>query len=209
MNVLDLVRRELNRIAADFRAWSALPAGDERRPLRGLSLCGRITAYLHAEERVLYPALIAVAFALRPAVLAHQRRLKRRTGDAAGRLRMGDDLGDAALLKLEQETLRYARYHELDLTPGLQSALNERELQLLGGEMLMTLAAHRMPEGWRPLPAAAVPAWAHSSPASERRRFRVDVACVPTLCDVVEAHDPLPMPRRLAASGSAGAAWAA
>lgn len=206
MNVLDLIHRELTRISGDFRAYTALPAGDERRALRGLALGGRITAYLHAEERVLYPALIAVAFGLRPALLAHQRRLKRRTGDALGRLRKGDALGDAAMLKLEQEMLRYARCHQLELLPRLHSVLGERELKLLGGEMLLTLAAHRMPEGWQPLPAAAAPAWAQSQPAPERKGFTFDVEHLPMLCDVVEADDPMPMPRRPAVAGNGGVA---
>lgn len=211
MNVLDLIQRELNRISADFRACTALPAGDERRVMRGLALGGRITAYLHAEERVLYPALIAVAFALRPALLAHQRRLKRRTGDALGRLRRGDALGDAAMLKLEQEMLRYARCHQLELLPRLHSVLGERELKLLGGEMLLTLAAHRMPEGWQPLPAAAAPAWtqSQSQPTPDRRGYTFDVEHLPMLCDVVEAHPPMLMPRRPAVAGNAGVACVA
>lgn len=210
MNVLDLIQRELNRIAADFRAYSALPVGDERRALRGLALGGRITAYLHAEERVLYPALIAVAFALRPALLAHQRRLKRRTADALGRLRRGDALGDAALLKLEQEMLRYARCHQLELLPRLLSVLGERELKLLGGEMLLTLAAHRMPEGWQPLLVAAAPAWARSPATTDRRGSAFGVEHLPTLWDVVEAHHrvraPLlvQVPLHTAGAGSAG-----
>lgn len=188
MNVLDLIRRELSRIAADFRSHAALPAGDPRRASRGIALGGRITAYLHAEERVLYPALVAVAFALRPSLLAHQRRLKRRTADALGRLRRGDGLADAALLKLEQEMLRYGRRHEMELLPALQGALAERELRLLGGEMLMTLAARRRP-------AVPAPAWA------------IHADRLPTLWDVVEVH--VPAPRRPVAPHRAGAAWAA
>jgi hypothetical protein len=210
MNVLDLIQRELNRISADFRAYAALPADDARRSLRGLALGGRITAYLHAEERVLYPALIAVAFALRPALLAHQRRLKRRTGDALGRLRRGDTLGHAAMLKLEQEMLRYARCHQLELLPRLRSVLGERELRLLNGEMLLTLAAHRMPEGWQPLPLMATPAWAHSQPAAAgSSRTPFDAAHLPMLCDVVEAHDPMPKTARPAGTGKAGVACVA
>lgn len=206
MNVLDLIQRELNRITGDFRAYAAQPAEDARRTLRGLALGGRITAYLHAEERVLYPALIAVAFELRPALLAHQRRLKRRTGDALGRLRRGDALGNAAMLKLEQEILRYARCHQLELLPRLHGVLGERELKLLGGEMLLTLAAHRMPEGWQPLPATATPAWAHSQPTPERRGFTFDVQRLPTLRDVVEAQEPMLRPARTAVLGNGGAA---
>lgn len=216
MNVLDLIHRELDRITGDFRAYAALPADDERRALRGLALGGRITAYLHAEERVLYPTLIAVAFELRPAVLAHQRRLKRRTSDALGRLRNGDALGHAAMLKLEQEMLRYSRCHQLELLPRLHSMLGERELRLLGGEMLLTLAAHRMPEGWKPLPATEVPAWVQPQspsrvqpqPARERRGFTLDVDHLPLLCDVVET-DERPMPRRPAVAAGAGVACTA
>lgn len=207
MNVLDLIHRELNRITGDFRAYATLPADDARRALRGLALGGRITAYLHAEERVLYPALIAVAFALRPALLAHQRRLRRRTGDALGRLRRGDALGHAAMLKLEQEMLRYARCHQLELLPRLQGVLGERELKLLGGEMLLTLASHRMPEGWQPLPAAA-PAWAHSQATSRRRSFDFDVERLPMLCDAVDPGDLTSMPRRPAPAGNGGTACA-
>lgn len=196
MNVLDLIHRELARIAGDFRACLALPAADERRVLRGLALGGRITAYLRAEERVLYPTLIAVAFELRPAVLAHQRRLKRRTADALGRLRRGDTLADAALRKLEQEMLRYSRCHQLELLPRLHGLLGDRELCLLGGEMLLTLAAHRMPEGWQPLPA-----WAQSQAGAGRK-------ALPLLCDVVE-DDALPLPAHAGATREAGAPCAA
>jgi hypothetical protein len=142
MNILDLISRELSRIAGDFAAYVEIR--DERlREQRGRSIAGRIKVYLLAEERVLYPALLAVVPNLPPVMPVHHRRLKARAADALARHAQTQGTALAAMLKLQQEMLRYAQSHERELAPRLRIDLSDRELRLLGGEMLLKLASSR------------------------------------------------------------------
>jgi len=142
MNLLNLINRELSRIAGDFEAYAGIR--DERlRQQRGRSIAGRIKVYLQAEERVLYPALLAVVPDVPPVMPVHHRRLKQRAADALAKHAQNQGAAHAAVLKLQQEMLRYAQSHKRELCPRLRTDLSDRELRLLGGEMLMELAASR------------------------------------------------------------------
>lgn len=146
MNLLNLINRELSRIASDFEAYAGVR--DERlRQQRGRCIAGRIKMYLLAEERVLYPALLAVLPDVPPVMPVHHRRLKQRAADALAKHAQthaaAHAAAHAAVLKLQQEMLRYAQGHKRELCPRLRTDLSDRELRLLGGEMLLELAASR------------------------------------------------------------------
>lgn len=181
MNVLDLLPRELNRINRDFRVCLLSQGGRYSHAPSGLSIIGRIATYLHAEEQVLYPALIAVAFNVRPSTLKCQCRLKSRLADAQDRLQRGDARADTAMRKLAKEMLGYARRHTLELLPSMRSLLEGRELRVLGGEMLLALAERRL-NCLEPAPEPGLRAWAHTSGQSDYR-------ALPLLCDVIEMQD--------------------
>ena len=190
MNVLDLVSRELRRIAGDFQAYAEIR--DERlRQQRGRCIAGRIKVYLLAEERALYPALLALALHMPAAMPVHHQRLQRRAADALARHAQTHVAAHAAMLKLQQEMLRYAQSHERELRPRLRAELSDRELRLLGGEMLLELASSRR---LRDLAAQEEPPafgspesrWPHSGfGARSRSSFGPD--SLPLLCDVIHA----------------------
>jgi flagellar motor protein MotB len=180
MNVLDLVERELDRIARESRVdLAALDARERRRHDR--SVARRIATYLHAETRVLGPALAAVARARRPELAAYRERLVRRADDALSRLRAGDAQAPAAAARLRLEMTRYGGCLQRDVLPLLDATLGERDLHRLGGEMLLVLASRREGEGLAPV---AAPRRARPSRASG---FALDKDGIPVLGDALAA----------------------
>lgn len=163
MNLLNLIDRELARIAGDFEAHAQVH--DERlREQQGRSIAGRIKVYLQAEERVLYPALFAVLPDAPQVMPVHHLRLKQRAADALAKHAQSHAAAQAAVLKLQQEMLRYAQGHKRELCPRLRTDLSDSELRLLGGEMLLELAASRR--------LGVVEAWCEPAVFGTRESFR-------------------------------------
>lgn len=188
MNVLDLISRELSRIAGDSQTYGEMH-DEGLRHQRGRSLAGRIKVYLLAEERVLYPALLALALKIPSAMPVHHQRLKRRAADALARHAGTHADAHAAMLKLQQEMLRYVQSHERELCPRLRTELSGRELRLLGGEMLLELASSRRlrdlaPQEETPAFGTQESRWPISGfGGGSRSSFGPD--SLPLLCDVI------------------------
>jgi len=188
MNLLNLIERELSRIASDFEAYAEM-RDESLRQQRGRSIAGRIEAYLFAEDRMMYPALLAVVASVPPAMLVHHLRLKQRAADALARHAQTHATAHAAMLKLQQEMLRYAQSHKRELRPRLRAELGSRELRLLGGEMLLQLASNR--RLGEPVPQEGAPAFGSQESrwpisdfgGSSRSSFGLDG--LPLLCDVI------------------------
>jgi hypothetical protein len=189
MNVVDLIERELARFARDTRAYGELRHDVSRRH-RGRAFARRVTAYLRAEVKALYPALLAVGVEPRPAMVLHQRWLMERAADARARHATDDDLAHAATLKLQQEMLRYTTCCRRELLAHLSEELNDRELSMLGGEMLLELASNRGETASARLQSrTAMPGWLQSDfGGSGRSTFGSSV--LPTLSDVVYLGQP-------------------
>jgi len=198
MNVVDLMAREHVRLGRELQRCIG-----EEDPLDALGLArsalGRTSAYLMALQRCVFPALVAIGEASAVPSL-HYERVK--SSAAAALLRSGRH--DASLVKalcaLQRELHAYLRGEGRHVRATLCRALGERELSLLGGEMLMELAANRRPQ---PRDAAG-PAgsfdvlkllWACAR-AWPARRKRAHPFVLPTLRQAVAPTEALPVSYR-------------
>lgn len=186
MNIVDLVEREQRRIVSDLS--HALDAQDRACAARAVR---RLVVYLQAQQRVLFPALLALGCeGLRVPVRLHAQ-LQRRAADALERCTNPGD-GEAcerALMKLEQELLRCERHMQELLQQPPLSTMQQPERDVLGGEMLLVLAEHRMraPQPFEPprRPALWGALWRRRRAAPPVVRRQVPAAQLPVLWDMV------------------------
>ncbi|HEX6703320.1 MAG TPA: hypothetical protein VF169_01065 [Albitalea sp.] len=144
MNVIDLMAREHVRLSRELHQCTC--AED---PWQALCLArgalGRTCAYLMAMQRCVFPALVAIGeVSAVPSV--HYERVKSSAAEALLRSGRHDTSLVSALQALQRELDAYLRSEGRLMRTTLRRTLGERELRLLGGELLMELAANRRPQ---------------------------------------------------------------
>lgn len=173
MHIVDLMVREHGRLDYDLQQCLG-----ERDPWKALGLArsalGRTCAYLMGLQRCVFPLLIAIGEAQAvPSVQFEQ--VKKSAAEALLRSGRHDASLVEALLALRTHLHAYVRGEGRRIRAALCRVLGERELRLVGSELLMELAANRRPAPARAPDEAGILAvprlmWACAKAWSVRRR---------------------------------------
>lgn len=141
LDALELLEREHDRLDRDLAGLLCAPLAD-KKPLAKRVL-ERLSAYLLAEEKSLYPALFATMGSETPlAPLVDHLNLKRFVAEL---LRMEPlEASFAACVSNLQGRLRgYRERQHRGLFPLMRRAFSSGELQLIGGEIQLFVCANR------------------------------------------------------------------
>lgn len=142
MDLYELMMREHKRLDLDL--GRCIEASETARESRlDVRTTRRVLHYLGAQERALWPALVAIcSTAAREPMLDHFK-LRVRAEDALARCRRRDELADLALRRLRQELVRHSVREQTTLRACLGSAFTGSEILELSGAMRAELALAR------------------------------------------------------------------